>query len=131
MAPCLPLAARGKADPLKKQWTVAIVADAAGGGLSVTGAVAGLEASVAGGVHVHEGYSCDDATAVGGHYYDGLVDDPWVNATYASDATCVARGAGQGCERKTPLRSAPLSAVSHSFRLTSRRAIVSRSGLDA
>ena len=57
------------------------------GTVSLTGTLAGVEASVSGaGVHVHSGYSCDDASAVGGHYYGDNADDPWLETTYDSDA---------------------------------------------
>jgi Cu/Zn superoxide dismutase len=56
--------------------------------LSVMGTLAGLEAGVSGGLHVHSGYSCastpDVATSVGGHYYEGMASDPWTTM-YNSD----------------------------------------------
>jgi len=38
------------------------------------------------GIHIHEGKSCDDATAVGGHYYDvgSISSDPWSPLGYNS-----------------------------------------------
>ena len=42
----------------------------------------------------------------------------------------VAGGAGHGCD-VVPLQTAPLSVVSHSFRLIFGRAIISRNGLEA
>ena len=46
-------------------------------GVSMRGVMGGLEPSVTAGFHIHAGYTCDDADGVGGHYYDGLSDDPW------------------------------------------------------
>jgi len=57
--------------------------------------IAGLEAECATapegvgnacGIHIHEGKTCDDAAAVGGHYYnkDSITDDPWSPVTYSS-----------------------------------------------
>ena len=57
-----------------------------GAGIALEGALGGLEAAVTGGIHVHSGFTCAEADAVGGHYYDGLLEDPWgANTTYASD----------------------------------------------
>jgi Cu/Zn superoxide dismutase len=45
------------------------------------------------GVHIHEGTTCDDADAVGGHYF--RVDDPWTTeggAVYNSDGNGEAEG---------------------------------------
>ena len=61
------------------------------GGIALAGIVAGLEPSATGGMHVHAGFTCDDAESVGGHYYDGLAADPWgANTTYDSDGAGVA-----------------------------------------
>lgn len=40
------------------------------------------------GIHVHEGHSCDDAFAVGGHFYDraALAADPWRAVVYQPNA---------------------------------------------
>jgi hypothetical protein len=40
------------------------------------------------GIHIHEGKSCDDATKVGGHYYnkDLLTTDPWAAIIYGDEA---------------------------------------------
>jgi len=40
------------------------------------------------GIHIHEGKSCDDATKVGGHYYnkDLLTTDPWAAIMYGNEA---------------------------------------------
>lgn len=54
-------------------------------GISVSGTVNGLEPSVWGGLHIHEGTSCDVADDVGGHYYEGMSEDPWTT-TYDSDS---------------------------------------------
>lgn len=48
------------------------------------------------GLHIHTGTTCDNATLVGGHYWDATkVVDPWVTAggsIYQSDANGVAQG---------------------------------------
>ena len=54
------------------------------------GVMGGLEPSVTAGFHIHAGYTCDDADGVGGHYYDGLSDDPWTT-TYTSNVQGVAK----------------------------------------
>jgi len=55
-------------------------------GTTVTGTIIGTgvcDADVAGdtkagcGMHIHSGYSCDDAGTQGGHYWVGDVADPW------------------------------------------------------
>lgn len=59
-----------------------------------------LESNVAGGgVHIHTGTSCEDATLVGGHYWDAGVNetnpDPWTatyGAVYSSDEHGLAKG---------------------------------------
>ena len=39
------------------------------------------------GVHIHSGYSCDDASLVGGHYFTGdVASDPWTAISYTSDS---------------------------------------------
>merc|ERR1711998_507533 len=49
--------------------------------LVITGSLTGLEASVTGGLHIHSGTTCSDASAVGGHWWDSSVADPWSTAT--------------------------------------------------
>jgi len=38
------------------------------------------------GIHIHAGTTCDDADAVGGHYYDAdsITSDPWSSVTYTT-----------------------------------------------
>jgi len=49
--------------------------------------LSGLPASESGGIHIHEGTTCDDADSVGGHYWTpDTDDDPWTAVTWASDA---------------------------------------------
>merc|ERR1712048_833371 len=38
------------------------------------------------GIHIHEGKTCDDADAVGGHFYDKdtVESDPWASKVYTS-----------------------------------------------
>ena len=64
----------------------------AGGALTVSGVLTGLEPSTSGGWHVHAGASCTDAAGAGGHYYDGLGSDPWCSdcVKWYSDAKGVA-----------------------------------------
>jgi len=39
------------------------------------------------GVHIHTGFSCENTTAQGGHYFvDPVMEDPWVEARYSSGA---------------------------------------------
>ena len=59
------------------------------GTLTITAVMTGLGADMTGGWHVHSGFSCDDA---GGHYFEGLDDDPWCSSctTWTSDSTGVA-----------------------------------------
>merc|ERR1711943_109227 len=56
------------------------------------------------GIHIHEGMTCDDADAIGGHYYDqtALEADPWSPlgyntgfAGFASGSVKAAIGSGQ------------------------------------
>jgi hypothetical protein len=48
------------------------------------------------GIHIHEGKSCDDADAVGGHYYDtdSLSADPWSPVGYVTRLHGHAHGSG-------------------------------------
>ncbi|KAH8066203.1 hypothetical protein JL722_619 [Aureococcus anophagefferens] len=65
--------------------TGSVVVSETDGGIQMWGALAGLEASVAGGFHIHSGTTCASADAVGGHYFEGMADDPWTT-TYESDS---------------------------------------------
>jgi len=60
-----------------------LVTDLGGSAIMVEGAVAGLEATATGGLHIHEGFNCDDAR---GHYFQAGEDDPWLDTTYTTDA---------------------------------------------
>lgn len=51
--------------------------------LTITGTLVGLEASTSGGAHVHSGWSCDDADAVQGHYFQEGTTDPWDTLWYS------------------------------------------------
>merc|ERR1711871_26158 len=55
--------------------------------LTMTGTISGLEANVTGGIHIHEGTSCDNADDVGGHWWSDDLEDPWTTTTYTSDAS--------------------------------------------
>ena len=60
-------------------------------GLRFTGTVVGLVASMSGGWHVHEGFSCNATAAqalraTGGHYYDAGATDPWTLVRAVLDA---------------------------------------------
>ena len=57
--------------------TGSVVVSETDGGIEMWGALAGLEASVAGGFHIHSGTTCASADDVGGHYYEGMATDPW------------------------------------------------------
>merc|ERR1712199_19403 len=55
------------------------------------------------GIHIHEGKTCDDADAIGGHYYDtdSIEADPWAALSYEAKFGGFARGSvkaaiGQG-----------------------------------
>ena len=65
--------------------TGSVVVSETDGGIEMWGALAGLEASVAGGFHIHSGTTCASADAVGGHYFEGMADDPWTT-NYESDS---------------------------------------------
>jgi len=53
-----------------------------GEGIEIEGVLNGLEASTAGGLHIHHNSACDDS---GGHYFDGLYADPWLYSKWTSD----------------------------------------------
>ena len=57
--------------------------------LRIQGVLAGLEPSSVGGWHIHSGFSCDDSDLVGGHFFDGLIQDPWTTR-YSANADGVA-----------------------------------------
>ena len=57
-------------------------------GIKIEGTAVGLPGSTSGGFHIHSGVSCDTTDDPGGHYYDGMSDDPWTT-TYTSDASGV------------------------------------------
>merc|ERR1712226_1293608 len=46
------------------------------------------------GIHIHEGKTCEDADAVGGHYYDhdSITSDPWSPVTYTATADGKSKG---------------------------------------
>merc|ERR1711907_281032 len=46
------------------------------------------------GIHIHEGKTCDDADAIGGHYYDtdSIEADPWAALSYEAKFGGFARG---------------------------------------
>lgn len=68
-------------------------ATAAGGAaVRVRGVLTGLQPSATGGWHVHDGYTCAEATGVGGHLYDArpttanpTPTDPWNVVTWQAD----------------------------------------------
>merc|ERR1712137_891105 len=53
------------------------------------GTLTGLPANTTAGWHIHSGFSCFAAADVGGHYFEGMTNDPW-NTTYTSDSNGVA-----------------------------------------
>merc|ERR1719445_1000369 len=52
----------------------------------------GMEADATGGIHIHTGTSCEDASLVGGHLYDDAVTDPWIPTKWTSDSNGSAKG---------------------------------------
>jgi len=52
--------------------------------LTVTYDLYNLETDTSGGIHIHEGTSCDSADSVGGHYYD-VDSDPWTTEWDTTD----------------------------------------------
>ena len=64
-------------------------------GVMVVGAVSGVEASksaIAGvgnsmGVHIHSGFTCSNASLVGGHYFGAGQSDPWKTVVYNSTSS--------------------------------------------
>lgn len=56
--------------------------------LALQADVAGLPKSTTGGLHIHTGYTCEDASAVGGHLLKDDGTDPWnsVDTIYESNA---------------------------------------------
>ena len=56
------------------------------GTLMFYAALTGLEDSTSGGIHIHEGFSCEGADLVGGHYYPGLDEDPWDYVMWQSNS---------------------------------------------
>merc|ERR1712199_57921 len=57
------------------------------------------------GIHIHEGTTCDDADAVGGHYYNKtrVASDPWPAVTYSTSVDGSATGEVQSIEIGTEL----------------------------
>jgi len=49
------------------------------------------------GIHIHAGTTCDDADAVGGHYYDAdsITSDPWSSLTYTTRGFGKTAGVGK------------------------------------
>jgi len=49
----------------------------------------GIEKNIAGGVHIHDGMTCDRHADVGNHYWDnkdGTIVDPWKDVVYNTDS---------------------------------------------
>jgi Cu/Zn superoxide dismutase len=59
-------------------------------GIKLIGTLTGLETMTMGGIHIHTGITCDDASLVGGHYYGGASVDPWLTTSYMTNAMGVA-----------------------------------------
>ena len=55
-------------------------------GITLTGTLGGLETGASGGIHIHTGVTCDDASLVGGHYFPGMASDPWMSTVWSSDS---------------------------------------------
>jgi Cu/Zn superoxide dismutase len=58
-----------------------VVVEDTDSGIKITGTLTGVEASVTGGIHIHEGVSCASSSEPGGHYYPGMSSDPWATTT--------------------------------------------------
>lgn len=71
--------------------TLRVTYDSATSTLTIDGLVSGLTPDSAGGWHVHEGYTCTDASAVGGHFFAPGTPDAWQPLAYAADSSGVAR----------------------------------------
>eukprot|EP00038_Savillea_parva_P007018 m.167308 g.167308 ORF g.167308 m.167308 type:complete len:1079 (-) comp12809_c0_seq1:153-3389(-) len=73
--------------------TVTVVAVPSATSLTVTYDLTGLPAGVSGGIHIHSGTSCLDASLVGGHYWTPLTSaDPWNAVQWTSDGMGNAAG---------------------------------------
>ena len=60
----------------------------AGDDIAVSVAIAdGPLGPAAGGAHIHSGTTCASADDVGGHYFEGMADDPWTTTYDAYDST--------------------------------------------
>mmetsp|Transcript_2627 Transcript_2627/g.5360 ORF Transcript_2627/g.5360 Transcript_2627/m.5360 type:complete len:263 (+) Transcript_2627:721-1509(+) len=60
-------------------------------GVSIMGTVTNVEASCTScGLQIHTGYTCDDASAVGGHFYDTSGSGPWASTSHTSNENGVA-----------------------------------------
>jgi len=65
---------------------IVLVTAEAGGQLHVSASLDGLEPNSTGGVHIHVGMTCDNASLVGGHYWTPTTDpDPWATVVWTSD----------------------------------------------
>merc|ERR1711907_296560 len=67
------------------------------------------------GIHIHEGTTCDDADAVGGHYYNktSVASDPWPAVTYSTSVDGSATGEVQSIEIGTELDISGRALVVH------------------
>ena len=74
----------------------AVSVDQSGGDIRLSWHLGGLEADLcavppvgvgnACGIHIHSGSTCDDSSAVGGHYYNENLDaDPWSQVVFTPD----------------------------------------------
>jgi len=77
--------------------TGSVSVDESGNDLHLSWHLGGLEATLcaspptgvgnACGIHIHSGSTCDDSSAVGGHYYhEDMAADPWSPVVYTPDA---------------------------------------------
>ena len=54
--------------------------------LLITGKLWALgAANMRGGLHIHVGTTCSDASLVGGHYFPGMPSDPWTTIKYSAN----------------------------------------------
>ena len=78
---------------LSVRGTVSVRQNLLGPNIYLEGTLTGLRKNATGGIHIHSGVTCSDASNVGHHYYDEQYwggTDPWnLPVTYSSDSNGV------------------------------------------